>query len=670
MRQIPLFSDLSDNQYELIKERSDIIEYNKHEIIYEEGSAASGFYCIICGRVIVFSRDKHGNEVILEYLHRGKYFGIISLLTNTNHSVTARALNDLVLLFIKKDDFDFILKKIPVLAVDLSRTLSRRLKDKGLHRKLIFESTIISAYSSSSQSGKTIYSLNLSLRLNQETGKTVIILDICPQETVHSLPQRLGMNEKYKVFSLSESVGDTLSGRGPEEPAGFRDFIVETGFGISLMCIHYEEKSRLKKILDILSFLVNDYHYIILDLPSIMDPFVFGILNQSDFIHLLTSPQEVDLKKTRHLIDRLKQEFNFQEAKIKVIINEYKLSKIDYSAQRGLLGHQIYATLPRINLSCSDKPVIDEVQSEYAKAIRRISRQVSENLVGVALGVGVGYGFCHIGVLKVIEEEKIPVDIIAGSSIGAIIASLWAIGRTADEILEITKEEFRQPKYTWGLVDLTFPLIGFIKGNKLYRFLKKYLANTTFYDVRLPLKIIASDIRRKESIIFDKGRLLDAVMASCSMPGVFRPFRMKQNLMLDGGIINPLPTEVLFGLGVKKIIAVNVTPTREDILRQCQEIKQEIAVTQQTLKKRRRWFNLRSYIQNKFKNNILDIVFSSIELMQGEVISKEGQLADIVLHPDTRGLHWLELYRSAEFAKRGEEETRKHLAKIWEIVKE
>ena len=123
------------------------------------------------------------------------------------------------------------------------------------------------------------------------------------------------------------------------------------------------------------------------------------------------------------------------------------------------------------------------------------------------------------------------------------------------------------------------------------------------------------------------------------------------DLLFDGGVINPLTTEPLFKMGVKKIIAVNVTPSRQDILRQYEKIKQNIKV-------------------NLFKTNILDIIFSSIEILQSEVAQKEAQLADVVLHPDTSGLYWMELHRSEEFARRGEEETRKNLSKIWQLINE
>jgi NTE family protein len=664
LQEIPLFAGLTEEEKGLIRERSSYVEYKKGQLVYEEGAPADAFYCVILGRILIYTKDQNGNEMDLECLHRGKYFGIISLLTGDPHSVSAKAINDSLLLAIKKEDFDFILNKIPRLAIGLSQTLSRRLKNKDIHQKTIFESTIISVFSSYSQAGKTIYALNLALGIKRETHKSVVILDICPKDKTHSLPQRLDIKGDYPICDLSDSNLDNTRLK--------KDFVVEDIFGVDLICLWYqpEDESCIKKLVDVLCLLVNDYHYIFLDLPAFMDRFVFTILNQSDFIHILTSPETVDLKRTHHLIERLKSDFHFQEEKIRVIINEYKFSKLTYEQQVGLLNHSIYATLPRsIEFGTSDRLVLDELDSEYAKAIRRVTRQVGDCYVGLALGVGVAYGFCHIGVLKVIEEEKIPIDIICGSSIGAVIASLWVTGRSSNEILEITKE-FKEPKYIWSMVDLTFPLLGFIKGNKLYNFLKKYLGNKTFYDVKLPLKIIASDVKKKESKVLDKGLLVDAIMASCAMPGVFRPFKFKEEALLDGGIINPLPTEPLLKMGVKKIIAINVTPSQEDILHQYEKIKEQFAKEAPSAFKRKGWFNFRQYFRESLKTNILDIIFSSIELMQSEMAKKEAQLADVVLHPDTSGLHWLELHRARDFAKRGEEEARKNLDKIWQVINE
>jgi NTE family protein len=153
------------------------------------------------------------------------------------------------------------------------------------------------------------------------------------------------------------------------------------------------------------------------------------------------------------------------------------------------------------------------------------------------------------------------------------------------------------------------------------------------------------------------------------MPGIFAPFKLKEEMLFDGGIINPLPTEPLLKMGVKKIIAVNVTPTREDILRQYAKLKEDISVDLAVIEKKKRQ-SVKERIRKSFKTNILDIIFSSVEILQAEVAEKEARLADVVLHPDTSGLYWLELHRAAEFAKRGEEEARRCLDKIRQLINE
>jgi NTE family protein len=654
---------VSGSERQIIKERSGIREYKKGEVIYQEGSPVSALYCVILGRVKVFTQDASGKETVLEYLHRGKYFGIISLLTGDTHSVTAKAINDCLILTINKPDFDYVLEKVPQLAIDLSKTLSRRLKNKDIHQKTIFESSIVSIFSSYSPAGRTIYALNMALSLRKESFKSVILLELVLQDSPHILPAKLDIKQCPNIFDLTSEKSNYQE---------VKSFILKNSFDIDLICLSCpaQDATYIKRLLGVLSLLVNDYHYIILDLPSKMDRVIFDILNQSDSVHLLTSPGPLDLKKTQRLIKRLRTEFNFQDDKIKVVINEYKYSRLDYQKQSKLLGHEIFATLPRIELnsSATDRLVLDEPDCEYARTIRRVSRNVGDCLVGLTLGVGVAYGFCHIGVLKVIEEEKIPIDVISGSSIGALLAALWAIGKSSQEILEITRE-FREPKYIWSVIDLTFPFLGFIKGNKLYNFLKRHLGRRTFFDVKLPLKVIASDIKTKESKVIEKGLLADAIMASCSMPGVFRPFVAKEELLFDGGVTNPLPTEVLFKMGLKKIIAVNVTPSREDIMRERDKIRAEMAYSASVLKQKG-FLSFAHYFKKKLNTNILDIVFSTFEIMQSELARNEAKLADVVLHPDTQGLHWMELHKAEEFAKRGEAEARRGLDKIWQIIRE
>ncbi|MGE5309422.1 MAG: patatin-like phospholipase family protein [Deltaproteobacteria bacterium] len=656
LKDVPLFAGLADRDLRFIRERSQTVEFKKGQTIYKEGSDPSFFYLILRGRVVISALDAEGRQNVLEYLHRGKYFGIISMLTSEPHSVTAKALNDCALLTIGRKDFDLLLKKIPPIAVDLSRTLSRRLKRKDSHPKSIFESTIIAVMSSLPQVGKTLYASNLAFSLSKETHKSIVILDICPKEKIHRMPGIL-THGGYKVCELT----------GKARLPGFSRILFRDRYGIDLAYLTYSKSNQAwpRNVVDILSSLVNDYHYIILDLPCCREQTVLSILNQADIIHILTSPRTADLKSTARLIRKLEGEFRFPRGKIKVIVNQKKTRRTDSGQRDEALGHPVFATLPPMAAAASGRLVLEKPAADYSRVIKRISRQEGDRLIGLALGVGVAYGFCHIGVLKVIEEEKIPIDIVSGSSMGAVIAALWATGNSSAEIQQRLTKEFREPTHIWSLLDFTFPLLGFVKGDKLYRFLKRQIGNATFRDVKVPLKIVASEVKRKESRVLDQGTIVDAVMASCAMPGVFTPFRLNQEMLFDGGVINPLPTEPLLEAGAKKIIAVNVTPSREDILSHYEELKESLSG-----KKPASWFRIKDYLKDKFKNNLLDSIFSSFEIMQSEVARKEALLADVVLHPDLTGMHWLELHRSAEFARKGEEEARRNLDRIWKVINE
>ncbi|HRZ15031.1 MAG TPA: patatin-like phospholipase family protein [Candidatus Omnitrophota bacterium] len=659
LKEIPLFGGLKKAEFAFIKKKFGIVEYKKGQVVYKEGSAPSFFYLIIRGRIAVSTQDRYGKQTILEQLHRGKYFGVISSLTGDPHSVTAKALNDCLLLTIPRDEFEHILKKIPQLAIELTKTLSRRLKHKDLHQKTVFESTIISALSSYPQAGKTIYASNLAFSLSREAHKSVVILDICPPDKVPRMPRILESRGQYKVFNLSSRL---------LIPSQIYEYILKDKFGVDIIYLTYTQNNTFwpRTVVEILSLLVNDYHFLILDLPCCREEAILNILNQSDAIHILTNPVSKHLRSTRKLIGSLETKFHFPRNKIKVIVNQSGPEKMPAEQQHKLLEYEMFANVPRIHSRASGRMVLDQPESEYARAVRRISRQEGDCLVGLALGVGLSYGFCHIGVLKVIEEEKIPIDVISGSSIGAVIASLWSIGKTSEEILHITRE-FQQPRTIWNLLDFTFPLLGIIKGDKLHHFLKRHLGNKTFYDVKIPLKIVASDVKKRETHIFEKGPLLDAIMASCAMPGVFAPFKLKEELLFDGGVLNPLPTEPLFEMGVKKIIAVNVTPSKEDVSRQIETIKDALPVNA-AVRHAPGWEGLKALVKDKFKVNILDFIFSSFEVMQYEVAQKEARLADVVLHPNMSGLHWLELHKSEEFARRGEAEARRNIEKIKQLI--
>src|SRR6056297_3089720 len=175
--------------------------------------------------------------------------------------------------------------------------------------------------------------------------------------------------------------------------------------------------------------------------------------------------------------------------------------------------------------------------------------------VGIALSGGGSKGIAHIGVLKILEKYNIPVDFVSGTSIGAVIGALYCSGYTSKK-LEIL---FTEDKKEWKkLFDYTFPKHGLIKGKRIEKFIQEELKDTKFKDLEIPLYITAFDIENKQEIYFNKGSVSKAVRASISIPGMIVPVENNNRILVDGGIVDPIPTEVLKKAGADIIIAINV----------------------------------------------------------------------------------------------------------------
>jgi len=150
--------------------------------------------------------------------------------------------------------------------------------------------------------------------------------------------------------------------------------------------------------------------------------------------------------------------------------------------------------------------------------------------VGLALGSGAARGLAHIGVIKILERENIPIDLIAGTSMGALVGALYAQGRTAEELEEIAIS-MSQRKIT-SLLDLTLPRSGLISGNKITQFIKELVGELDFSQLKIPFSSVTTDIMTGEEVIINKGKVFEAVRASISVPIVFTPFKNREDILL------------------------------------------------------------------------------------------------------------------------------------------
>ncbi|NOR15824.1 MAG: hypothetical protein GQ544_08975 [Candidatus Aminicenantes bacterium] len=178
--------------------------------------------------------------------------------------------------------------------------------------------------------------------------------------------------------------------------------------------------------------------------------------------------------------------------------------------------------------------------------------------IGLALGSGAVRGFAILPIIQRLQKEGIEISAVSGSSIGALIGAYYALNAEVDSFLE-TYKAFRKKDFL-KLTDINNPKLSLIKGKKLKAFLTdRFFGNRTFADTKIPLVICTTDLIERKSIYHTKGKIVDAVMASISLPGVFPPYRRNRKLYVDGGVLDPVPVSVLFEMNMHKIIAVNLT---------------------------------------------------------------------------------------------------------------
>ncbi len=176
--------------------------------------------------------------------------------------------------------------------------------------------------------------------------------------------------------------------------------------------------------------------------------------------------------------------------------------------------------------------------------------------IGLALGSGSARGLTHIGVLKALEENNIKIDYISGSSIGALIGGAYAMGMPVAEIEKIALQT--DWKLMAKLMSPTFSLSAILNDKYLGEFLNTYFENKTFDDLKIPFSTIATDIETGEMVVINSGSLLTAIRASISIPIILSPVVYKNHKLVDGGLVNPTPVDVVKEQNVDKIIAVNL----------------------------------------------------------------------------------------------------------------
>lgn len=214
--------------------------------------------------------------------------------------------------------------------------------------------------------------------------------------------------------------------------------------------------------------------------------------------------------------------------------------------------------------------------------------------VALVLGAGASKGFAHVGVLKVLEANSIPMHMIVGTSAGSFVGSLYAYGFNAFQLQKISLAIDRAE-----IADWTVPDNGFIKGEKLEEYINRMVAKTPLENMRVPFYAVATDVLNGTEVVFGKGNAGQAVRASCSIPGIFRPVKINDRYYVDGGVVSPAAVDAAKRLGADVVIAVDIAS------------KPEVKAVESTM----------------------DTIMQSVSIMYSRISMYQLTKADIVIRP-------------------------------------
>ncbi len=257
-------------------------------------------------------------------------------------------------------------------------------------------------------------------------------------------------------------------------------------------------------------------------------------------------------------------------------------------------------------------------------------RKPSRGKVGLALGSGAARGLAHIGVLEVLVKEGIPVDMIAGTSMGALVGALYAQGQGIEQIKKLALE-LSARRLTF-LIEAALPRIGLFRGRKIADALKAVIRDVKISDLKIPFACVATDIESGAEVVIREGLVWEAIRASTSIPVVLAAAKWEGRWLVDGSLVNPVPVSIVRAMGADFVIAVNVISHQE--------------------------------IKGTTEPNIFNVIMQTINIPAYRLVKSSLAGADIVIEPQVRRIGYAGFHQAEECIQLGARAAQKVIPEI------
>jgi len=295
--------------------------------------------------------------------------------------------------------------------------------------------------------------------------------------------------------------------------------------------------------------------------------------------------------------------------------------------------------------------------------------------IGLALSGGAARGFAHIGVLRALTAAGIRPDVITGTSIGAVVAGVYAAGYL-DEY-EVWARNLTRRR-VFGYLDFSLAGSGLIGGDRLFARLDAALGDLAFEDLPLRMAAVATELRTNHEIWLTRGRVADALRASCALPGLFPPSRIGGRWLMDGALVNPLPISAARALGARLVIGVNLNADnfgRGTIIQDHgsdaeDDLRREARKRPRGLRSRAERLIRRKVFGTPRRPGLSTVMADAFQVLQDRITRARlaGDPPDVLISPRLARVNLFDFHRAAEVIAIGTEATEKALPAIAEAV--
>ena len=468
------------------------------DTLFQQGDSADEMYVVVRGSLEVLVAGRNGRTRLVDVLGRSASVGEMALLTDEPRSATVRAIRDSELVRVPKEEFLRLLDEHPRAAIELSRTLVRRLRQTTAAPRLLRHTRTLALVPAHS--------------------------DGIPVDFSHQLADAL---------RLSDDTVLVLSSAGVD---------AELGSGIAQTASADISNGRL---LDWLNEREERFRYVVYECDASLTPWTQRCLRQADLVlavaraHDDPEPREVERALARPATN------GAPPPRYELVL----LHEPDVSRPSGTLrwlDERCDATLAAHH----------HVRLGHTSDIERLARSIAGVSLGLVLSGGGARGFAQIGVLRALEEQGLAVDMVGGTSMGAYMAGLHALGLDIATMTEVSRKGF----VGYHVVsDLTMPMVALMRGGSTVKLVQAMFGDVQIEDLWIPYFCVSSNLTRAEVVVHDRGPLWLWARASSAIPGIAPPVPYDGDLLVDGGVLNNLPADIMRERCRGSVVAVDVS---------------------------------------------------------------------------------------------------------------